>query len=114
MSQQFPPPPPPHAQGGMPVYRGDPVHTTYSPDAMLADKAAQASLIFGIIGVFFAGVVFGPLAIWQASKAEKMNKPATAGKVLGWIALVWGIGQIVLAFLAVTALFAVVTSSSGY
>jgi len=63
----------------------------YSPQRAEADKAAQLSLIFGIIGLFFAGIIFGPLAISQAGKAERMHKPATAGKVLGWISLIWGI-----------------------
>ncbi|PYG01887.1 hypothetical protein SAMN05216184_101352 [Georgenia satyanarayanai] len=113
MSQQYPTTPPPQPQGGMPIYNGAPEHTTYSPDAMRGEKAAQTSLIFGIIGLFFAGIVFGPLAIWQASKAERMNQSATAGKVLGWLAVVWGIGQVVLVFVAIGA-FVAVSSSSGY
>ncbi|WP_193311384.1 hypothetical protein [Georgenia satyanarayanai] len=113
MSQQYPTTPPPQPQGGMPIYNGAPEHTAYSPEKMLGDKAAQTSLIFGVIGLFFAGIVFGPLAIWQAAKAERMNKSATAGKVLGWLALVWGIGQIVLAVVAIGA-FLTVSSTSGY
>ncbi|MEE6282157.1 hypothetical protein [Georgenia sunbinii] len=92
---------------GPPVYHGPPAHTTYSTESMVAEKTAQLSLIFGIIGLFFFGLVFGPLAIWQASKAEKMNKPATAGKVLGWIALVFGIGQIILFFVVIGGLLAI-------
>lgn len=49
------------------------------------EKAAQLSLILGIVGLFFAGIILGPMAIWQARKAENLGVPATAGKVLGWI-----------------------------
>ncbi len=52
------------------------------------EKAAQLSLIFGLVGLFVAGIILGPLAIWQANKAEKLGVPATAGKVLGWITTV--------------------------
>ena len=55
------------------------------------EKAAQLSLILGIVGLFFAGLVLGPLAIWQAGKAEKLGVPATAGKVLGWISAILGL-----------------------
>lgn len=48
-------------------------------------SAATLSLVFGIVGIFVFGFIFGPLAIWQASKAEKLGAPATAGKVFGWI-----------------------------
>jgi uncharacterized Tic20 family protein len=59
-------------------------------------KAAQLSLIFGIVGLFALGLVFGPLALIQARKAERHNTPATAGKVLGWISTIWGLLVIVL------------------
>lgn len=101
-SQSTPPPP----QSGVPPYSGAPMQTAYSTQTMVADKAAQLSLIFGVIGLFVAGIVFGPLAIWQASKAEKMNKSATPGKVLGWIDLVVGIGQIVLFFVVIASFMA--------
>ena len=51
-------------------------------------------LVFGILGLFLLGIVFGPLAISQAAKAERLNKPAVAGKVLGWISLIFGILQL--------------------
>lgn len=84
---------PAHSQPPM----SPPTQMSYSTESMLADKAAQMSLIFGIVGLFIAGIIFGPLAIWQASKAEKLNKSATPGKVLGWIDTILGIGQIILA-----------------
>jgi hypothetical protein len=57
---------------------------------------AVASLVLGIIGIVFCGIVLGPLAIWQSSSARKAinSDPtyggggmATAGMVLGIIAL---------------------------
>lgn len=55
---------------------------------------ALLSLIFGIVGFFVLGIVFGPLAIWQsneftrdfaADNTERGKDMALAGKVLGWI-----------------------------
>jgi len=56
-------------------------------------KFKEKSIIYGIIGFFFLGIVFGPLAISNARKAEALHHSATLGKVLGWIdtlaAAVW-------------------------
>ncbi|MEG9249562.1 DUF4190 domain-containing protein [Arthrobacter sp. Soc17.1.1.1] len=62
-------------------------YRSYQPSyaSMEGEKAAQLSLILGIVGLFVAGIILGPLAIWQALKAERLGVPATAGKVLGWI-----------------------------
>jgi uncharacterized iron-regulated membrane protein len=62
-------------------------YRSYQPSyaSMEGEKAAQLSLILGIVGLFVAGIILGPLAIWQARKAERLGVPATAGKVLGWI-----------------------------
>jgi hypothetical protein len=46
--------------------------------------------------LFALGIVFGPLAILQARKAERLNTNATAGKVLGWISAIWGVLGLVL------------------
>jgi uncharacterized Tic20 family protein len=51
-------------------------------------KHAQTSVILGVVGLFFFGLVFGPLAISQANKAEALFVAATGGKVLGWIATI--------------------------
>ncbi|NKX55794.1 hypothetical protein [Arthrobacter mobilis] len=68
------------------------------------------SLIFGIIGRFFLGVVFGPLVIVQANKAEALKQPATAGKVLGWIGVVFGVVSIII-FIVMLGSFAAATGS---
>ncbi|MBG0738717.1 hypothetical protein IV500_04700 [Paeniglutamicibacter antarcticus] len=57
-----------------------------SPEYAEGKKAQQNSLLFGILGLFFFGFIFGPLAIITAKKAERMGCPSNAGKVLGWIA----------------------------
>lgn len=109
-SPQPPPPPPP--PGGFPQYSGDPNANIYTPQSMAGERAAQLSLIFGIVGLFFFGLLFGALAIWQAAKAERLNKAATAGKVLGWISLLWGIAQIVLVIMAFAGLLAIGAAST--
>lgn len=83
------------AQGVDDPYRPEQYRGSYQPyqsgfyqpsyERLEGEKAAQLSLIFGLVGFFVAGIVFGPLAIWQARKAEGFGVPATAGKILGWI-----------------------------
>lgn len=53
-------------------------------------KYKERSVIFGVIGLFFLGIVFGPLAISNASKAEALHHSATLGRVLGWIDTICG------------------------
>lgn len=84
----------PHQTGGYQQGMYQPAYQT-----MEGEKAAQLSLIFGLVGFFVAGIILGPLAIWQARKAERLGVPATAGKILGWI---------VTAFHAIAVLFFVV------
>ena len=121
--------PPPHQQGGYgqypdqhryQPYRSGPYHSyqpgMYAPSAQTleGERAAQLSLVLGIVGFFVAGLVLGPLAIWQARKAEGLGVPATAGKVLGWILTVlWG-GLTLLMILAVVLLFATVGTAGTY
>ena len=71
----------------------------------------KGSVIGAVLSLFIFGIVLGPLAIWQASKAEKMGRSATPGKILGWIDTILGIGQILL-FLAVFGTFFAI--GSGY
>ena len=46
-------------------------------------KARSVAAICSVIGFFFAGIVFGPIAVIQANKAEKMGVKAQGWKVLG-------------------------------
>lgn len=48
-------------------------------------RAKGNAVMLGILGFFVFGVIFGPMAIMQARKAEKYYGKATFGKVLGWI-----------------------------
>jgi|GEM_PF-2487299 len=54
------------------------------------------ALVSGVIGLFVLGIVFGPVAIVQAGRAEALGVTATAGKVLGWISvgfsILWVLG----------------------
>lgn len=78
------------------------------------EKAAQLSLILGIVGLFVAGIILGPLAIWQAKKAERLGVPATAGKVLGWINVVLYGLAILFGILLVILMFAGFAATSSY
>jgi uncharacterized Tic20 family protein len=87
-------------------------HTPVAPPAygydatpQEANSAATLSLVFGILAVVLLPIVFGPLAVWQAKKAERLGKPATAGKVLGWIGIVMAIiGVLVFGFMIIVAI----------
>lgn len=53
-----------------------------------AQRAGQLSIAFGVIGlVFNLGLIFGPLAIWQANRAERSGGVGLGGRVLGWVAI---------------------------
>lgn len=82
------------------------------PDYTKNNKAKSASLVFGILGFIFAfvfnwnilGIIFGSVALSKAKKAKPVK--ATAGKVFGVLALIFGIiGLLVtLAFIALIVL----------
>jgi hypothetical protein len=66
---------------------------------------AVASLVMGIVGLFLCGIILGPLAISKANSAKSLMQSdptlggeglATAGKVLGIIAIVgWAIAMVI-------------------
>jgi hypothetical protein len=65
---------------------------------------ARDAMLFGVLSIFTIGVLFGPLALIEARRAEQFGIPARAGKVLGWI----GIGLFalwILVFAAYVAFF---------
>lgn len=55
-------------------------------------RQARLAAVFGVLAVVSFGVVFGPLALARAKRAEALGVPATEGRVLGWV----GIGLFVL------------------
>lgn len=55
-------------------------------------RHARLASVFGVLGIFSLGAIFGPLAISQAKKAEALGVPASEGRVLGWV----GIGLFIL------------------
>ena len=48
-------------------------------------RAHSSSSLCAVIGFFFLGFIFGPMAIYFAWKSEKYYGPAKFGKILGWI-----------------------------
>lgn len=54
-------------------------------------RHARNAIIFGFVGVLVGvGIIFGPLALWQAKKAESYGHPTIFGSVMGWIATISG------------------------
>lgn len=92
----------------MSVHYGDPAqgynNAAQSATRLQGEKYAQTSLIFGIVGLFLLGIVFGPLAIVNANKAEKLHVAATGGKVLGWIDTILSVlGIVIFLFIMIGA-----------
>ncbi|MGH3654237.1 hypothetical protein [Glutamicibacter sp.] len=55
-------------------------------------QLAQTSMILGILSLFVAGVILGPIAISKANKAEReFSTVSTVGKVTGWIGTILGV-----------------------
>ncbi|MGV3017182.1 DUF4190 domain-containing protein [Rothia sp. 88186D007BW] len=90
----------------------------WAPVSPEGQKHSQNALLFGILGIVVSGLglIFGPLALSQARKAESYGVEATAGKVTGWIGL--GLGIIAVLFFLIYLVFIVVfigaTATSGY
>ncbi len=66
-----------------------------------AGKARTTSLVLGIVGIFFLGIVLGPLAIMQANTAERLGERSSAGRVLGWIATIFGVAALLFGILRI-------------
>lgn len=67
-------------------------HFVYARDFSQPEgaKKAKQSLWFGVIGFFIMGIFLGFLAVVYAHQAEKIGTRATAGKVLGYIDILFG------------------------
>lgn len=75
-------------------------------------RAAQLSLAFGVLGMFMFWFVFGPMAISNANKAERMGESAAGGRLLGWVAIILGALSIVL--IVAWVMFFAATFSSAF
>ncbi|GER23951.1 hypothetical protein NCCP1664_24460 [Zafaria cholistanensis] len=78
---------------------------------MRGQQLAQTSMILGILSLFVVGVILGPIAIVKARQAERLNTPATVGKVTGWIGTILGVAGIVI--FVVVMVVAVATAGSA-
>lgn len=67
------------------------VQQNHSLEHFQGTKYKEKATIFGVVGLFVLGIVFGPLAISNARKAEALHHSATVGKVLGWIDTICGV-----------------------
>lgn len=54
-------------------------------------KQAKQSFYLGVLGLFVMGIFIGFLAVLYAHRAEKIGVRATAGKVLGYLDILFGI-----------------------
>lgn len=59
------------------------------------EKHKGDAVFLGVVGFFFLGIVFGPMAIATAKKAEALNTSATLGRVLGWIDVIASVAWII-------------------
>jgi hypothetical protein len=80
----------------------------FFPDLEGAAFKSKATM-FAIIGIFFFGVIFGPLAIRNAGKAEALGVRAPFGRICGWIVFV--LNGLNICFIILAAVF--VLSSGG-
>lgn len=67
-------------------------HLAYAHDFSQPEgaKKAKQSLCIGVVGFFIMGIFLGFLAVVYAHQAEKIGTRATAGKVLGYVDILFG------------------------
>lgn len=82
------PRPTPRAEHPQPSYQQ--VYVEKAPSVLEGEKLAKTSTILGIVSIYFAGLILGPMAIIKAAKAEKLGVDSTVGKVTGWLGVVFG------------------------
>ncbi|MDQ4502621.1 hypothetical protein [Sinomonas sp. ASV322] len=54
---------------------------------MQGAQHARDAVMYGLVGLVSLGIVFGPLALIEAKKAQAFGVDARAGRILGWIAI---------------------------
>lgn len=63
-----------------------------TPDTQKGEGAKRNAMICSIIGFFFAGFIFGTIAVVQANKARDNGVDAGGWKILAWVdIIVWAI-----------------------
>ncbi|MGP4032178.1 hypothetical protein [Pseudarthrobacter sp. 1C304] len=72
-------------------------------------RHARLATVFGVLSIFSLGILFGPLAIGRAKKAEAFGVPAPEGRVLGWV----GIGLFILGTVFFVGYMALIFSVVG-
>lgn len=98
----------PRSASATPVFQQ--VYIEKAPEQLEGEKLAKTSTIFGIVSLFFAGIIFGPLAIIKAAKAEKLGVDSTVGQVTGWIGAIMGALQVIVAIIYVIFFAAIFAS----
>lgn len=58
-----------------------------SPKTQEGERLAQDALVYGVVGIFTFGLLFGPWAIAKAIKAKKCRVNATPGFIAGILAI---------------------------
>lgn len=112
MSSNYEHPPVPEYQSAYQQPVGPyPPQNGYAKQAAGA-KHAQNSLLFGILAFVVVGLVFGPLAIIEAKKAEELGVDANVGKILGWVGTCISGGSLII--FGAFFLLAIVSGGSGY
>jgi hypothetical protein len=83
-------------------------HTVFDPASRQRAPDALASLIWGILGLFFFGIILGFVAIRKSANARELIETdptytgmgmAQAGQVLGWLDVVLSAMVIIYMFL---------------
>ncbi len=96
--------------GQQPGY-GYPGYPMMNPEGA---QLAQTSMIFGILSLFLLGLIFGPIAIVKANRAEReFNTSATVGKVTGWIGTILA-GLVVVYFIFIFFVIGAIGASGGF
>lgn len=93
----------PGQQGGY-----QPPYAQNNPDQVRGQQLAQTSMIFGIISLFIAGIILGPIAIVKAKRAEEAGGDAKVGKITGWIGTILGVLWLIGVIIYIVAIIALV------
>lgn len=100
---------PPYQAPHQPQYQQ--VFIEKSPQQLEGEKLSKTSTILGIVSIYFAGFILGPMAIVKAAKAEKLGVDSTVGQVTGWLGVIFGALSIVVAMFYILVFGAIIAAS---